>query len=160
MANFAHSIHDVGHQASAYKHCELLITSVLSQWIEVIEEPSARAMCGSHAHIHADHAQLWHSRIPILWDKDASTWTIDSEDALVTKVAQLATNSPTSTTAKLELMYHNVLPALLQTYGAHLATVDPRVDPATARTLQTCVIDTRDHIEHAVEVIARLKSAS
>lgn len=160
MADFAHSIHDVGHRANAYKHCELLIASTLSRWIDVIEEPSARALCGSHAHIHADHAQLWHGRIPVLWDKEASTWAVNSEDELVAKVAQLDTNTPASTTAKFELMYHAILPAMLQTYSAHLATVDPRVDPGTARILQTCVIDTRDHIENAVHVIARLSSTS
>lgn len=160
MADFAHSIHDVGHRASAYKHCELLIASTLSQWIDVIEEPSARALCGSHAHIHADHAQLWHSRVPVLWDKEASIWTISSKDELIARVMQLDTNTPMSTTAKFELMYRTVLPAMLQTYSAHLATIDPRVDPATARTLQTCVTDTRDHIDHAVEIIARLSSTS
>jgi hypothetical protein len=160
MADFAHSIHDVGHRASAYKYCELLIASTLSQWIDVIEEPSARAMCGSHAHVHADHAEVWHERIPILWDKDASTWTTDGADELVTTVVQLDTATPSSTTEKLALMYRTVLPALLQSYNAHLATVDSRVDPATARMLQICITDTRDHIEQAHDVIARLSSAS
>lgn len=160
MADFAHSIHDVGHRASAYKYCELLITSTLSHWIDVVEEPSARALCGSHAHIHADHAQLWHERIPVLWDKDASTWDIRSEDELVATATQLDTTTPSTTTEKLVLMYRTVLPTLLQAYSAHLATVDSRVDPGTARALQTCVNDTRDHIEQAHAVIARLSSAS
>lgn len=160
MADFVHSIHDVGRRSNVYKHCELLIASTLSQWIDSIDEPVASAMCGSHAHVHANHAEVWHERIPILWDKDASTWDISSDDELVATVTQLGATTPASTTDKLALMYRTVLPALLQAYSAHLATMDSRVDPGTVRALQTCVIDTRDHIEYAHDVITRLSSAS
>jgi hypothetical protein len=161
MADFANSIHDVGHRVATYKHLELVIASTLSRWVDIISEPNACALVGSHAHIHADHAQLWDSRIPLLWDHEASRWNSQSLSDLASVVSQIGEDTTfANTQQRLEAMYNRVLPALLQTYSAHLATIDPRVDPATAHILQTCVNNTRDHIDQAHDVIARIASAS
>lgn len=161
MTSFENSIHDVGHRAATYKHIELVITSALSRWIDAMPEAVAVSMAGAHAHVHADHAQMWDSRIPLLWDHEASRWSADSLPELLS-VIELVGNDSELMNSKLKLgaMYGRVLPAVLQTYSAHLATIDPRVDPATAHILQTCVNNTRDNVDQARDVIARVASAS
>jgi hypothetical protein len=161
MTSFENSIHDVGHRAAAYKHIELIITSALSRWIDTMPEAPAVSLAGAHAHVHADHAQMWDSRIPLLWDHDASRWNTESLTELLSVIAQVSNDGKLADTQqKLEAMYNRVMPALLQAYSAHLATIDPRVDPATAHILQTCINNIRDHIDHAHDVIARISSAS
>jgi hypothetical protein len=118
-------------------------------------------MVGSHAHIHVDHAQLWDSRLPSLWDHDSSTWNIDKNNQLLAVIAQVENDADLATTSqKLETMYRAVLPAALQAYSAHHVTVDPQVDSATMRILQICINNTRDQIEQANDIIARLSAAS
>jgi|GEM_PF-3111852 hypothetical protein len=161
MPGFENSIHDVGQRASTYKHIELTIASALSRWIDLVPESAACAMVGSHAHIHVDHAQLWDSRLPSLWDHDSSTWNIDKNNQLLAVIAQVENDADLATTSqKLETMYRAVLPAALQAYSAHHVTVDPQVDSATVRILQICINNTRDQIEQANDIIARLSAAS
>jgi len=161
MPGFENSIHDVGQRACTYKHIELTIASALSRWIDLVPEPAACAMVGSHAHIHADHAQLWNSRLPFLWDRDSAAWTIDKNNELLAVIAQVENDASLVTTSqKLEAMYRAVLPAVLQSYSAHHVTIDPQVDPATVHILQTCISNTRDQIEHANDILARLSAAS
>jgi hypothetical protein len=160
MVDFTNSIHDVGHRVATYKHLELVIASTLSRWVDIISEPNACALVGSHAHIHADHAEWWDSRLPVLWDKAASDWNIDGDEEIVQMVSQLENNnSYPNTVDKLHVMYRQVLPALLQTYSAHHVTTDPQVDPATVRILQSCIADTRDLIENAHHVITELSTS-
>jgi hypothetical protein len=161
MTNFANSIHDIGQRASAYKHFELTLASTLSRWIDIMPEATAVALAGAHAHVHADHAQLWNSRIPVLWDTDESHWSTRANEELVAILSKIENDATLGDTrSKLDALYGHVMPALLQAYSAHLATIDPRVDPATARILQTCINNIRDHIDHAHDVIARISSAS
>jgi hypothetical protein len=156
MADFANSIHDIGRRAGAYKWVELAIASSLSEWIDLIEDHSACALLGSHAHVHASHAEMWHSRLPVLWDRNSTTWINASDDDATIALQQLNADSSTTSTDKVRTMYASVLPALLQTYSAHHATVDPRVDPATVRMLEQCINDLRDHIDQSHNALSRL----
>jgi phosphoglycerate-specific signal transduction histidine kinase len=155
MSDFMNSVADIGQRAASYKWSELEITAALSAWIDLIDEAAACALVGAHAHIHAAHGELWHSRIPALWDND-TTATPDTVD-IHPEIAQLSDLSHLDTTSKkLIAMYRYAMPALLQSYAAHLATIDVRIDPPTVRILQLCIADLKDHIEQGETVINAL----
>ena len=105
MTNFENSIHDIGHRAAMCKHIELVITSSLSQWIDVMPEAAAVSLAGAHAHVHADHAQLWDSRIPLLWDQEASHWNTESLSDLVSVVSQIGEDKALANTTRCITVY-------------------------------------------------------
>jgi hypothetical protein len=156
------SIADIARLAGSYKWCELQIAAALGSWSDAIPESSASALCGSHAHIHAWHADLWNDRIPTLWDTDNAHLVQPPHTEAESAIQRLSNHEKLATTAqKLDAMYCDVLPMLREMYTIHLKAIDSRIDPPTARILELCITDTDKHIALGTSVLdAVLKSAT
>jgi hypothetical protein len=162
MDPLTNSITDIARLAGSYKWCELQIAAALGTWSDVIPESSASALCGSHAHVHAWHAELWNDRIPTLWDADNTQLMQPPRTDAETAIQRLGNQEMLATTAqKLDAMYCDVLPILRDMYTTHVKSIESRVDPPTARILELCITDTDKHIAHGKSVLdAVLKSAT
>lgn len=156
---FDHSITGLQQRVGAYIWTELAIVSTLSRFIDTISDSSAVALVGSHAQVHAEHSELWHKRMPTLWDREVAGFIAPPNATTEKQFEALAQpNTKASTIELLDVLYSSLMTDLLHTYSTHLDAVDPRTDPATVDVLSQCIAHLTQHIAQAQIVIKALRN--
>lgn len=140
---------------------EVAIVSVLSCFIDTFDDATAVALAGSHAQTHARLAELWHQRMPTLWDrKDSHLIAPPNSDVEKSFAALTAPSQSVSQIQLLTDLYNVHITSLLAQYTQHQQVVDSRTDPATHDVLAECITYLTQHIDHAQLIISLMKKRS
>jgi hypothetical protein len=133
---------DNSRRIGRYVWAESRLHDVLADWVTVSPEPQVAALFGRHVHLHAWHAKLWRKRLPVLWDRDTTTF-VGPTDAGVSRLFDelAALRDPAMSLERVVAHYKVVVPHLLAAYGEHLEMTDPLTDSPTVRTLQFVIDD-------------------
>lgn len=139
---------------------ELAIVSVLSHFIDNIDDAAAVALAGSHAQTHAHLAEIWHKRMPSLWDREHEQHIAPPNSEIEKAFATLTTTDPATQKKAFADLYNVHMTSLLQQYRQHQQLIDAQTDPATHDVLAQCITHLTQHIDHAQSVISSRKTQS
>ena len=125
----------IGH----YKWLEMRIFELLGTWVSFVPELEIKLVLGTHCYHHSFHAELWHKRLPELWDADTEPLTRPPGPGV--EVVLDATTAPEATLERLVGFYRVLLPYLVSAYTYHLHQTSHVGDAPTIRALELCLAD-------------------
>jgi hypothetical protein len=132
------TLHDAAALAGRHAWWEQRLFELAGRWAVASERAEVTVALAAQAAQHAERAEQWHRRLPVLagWDREALTAA--PHDALPIAVARLG-DEITTMVDRLTTMYRVLLPARLAAYRAHLDCSSPVCDAPALRVLERVI---------------------
>jgi hypothetical protein len=126
---------------------ELVLFETFGRWIATTSQARAKPLLAAASRRHAEHADLWRARFPVIPDADLDAAVTEARSSLGPLVDALAVfDALTSGPGRLAVTDH-VAAELARDYRAALASIDPLLDAPTASVL-TLVLADLDAVSH------------
>lgn len=155
MLDLMESAARLGH----YQWVEMRLFEMVGSWVTQVPEPEAKLLLVVHGRRHAEHAERWHERLPVLRDLPRDSLVVPANDAAVEFIAAVAgPDGADRTIERLVALYRVVLPALVAAYELHLDVASPIADGPVIRSLRLVLSDEVDERDEGEALLERLLS--
>lgn len=124
-----------------YAWWEERLFELLGGWSATAPEPELRLFLGPRSHHHAEHAQRFRERLPVLHGTDPASFVVAPETG---SAVVDALGRPEASIERLAGVYRVLVPRLVATYAAHVDATSPVTDGPTIRALGLILADELD----------------
>lgn len=136
------TVEETARRVGHYKWLEMRIFELMGGWVAAVPELDVKQRLGTHCYHHAFHAELWHKRLPELWELNPERLTVPPNPEMEAFITAMGDPyAPGETIEKLVGLYRVLLPHLIAAYTYHRNQTNQVTDAPTIRSLGFCLLD-------------------